>query len=79
MRPGIWKRALRSVAGSLATAMLMTEPMAYADYRRSTAEMKHQWALDVGKQVIGDRKPAPFAVSSRGSVVGDPAASGASL
>jgi hypothetical protein len=58
-RPGMWKRALRSVAGSLAEAMLMTEPVAYAEYRRCAAGMEDQLAPDGKEQVfLGGRSVA---------------------
>lgn len=55
-RPGMWKRALRRVAGSLAEAMLMTEPVAYAEYRRCVAGMKDQTAPEGIEQVVGGRR-----------------------
>ena len=32
--PSVWERAVRSVARSFAEAMLMTEPVIHAEYRR---------------------------------------------
>jgi hypothetical protein len=72
-RPGMWKRALRSVAGSLAEAMLMTEPVAYAEYRRCAADMKDQMAPEGKEQVVGGRRSvakAPALAILPGSLFG---------
>jgi hypothetical protein len=69
----MWQRALRSVAGSLAEAMLMTEPVAYAEYRRCVAGMKDQMAPEGKEQVIGGRRSvaqAPALAIVPGGVIG---------
>jgi hypothetical protein len=65
---------VRSVAGSLAEAMLMTEPVAYAAYLRCKAGAEGQRAPGVGEQVVSARKSAAPTAFSPGSVIHDPAA-----
>jgi hypothetical protein len=68
-RRGMWQRAFRGIAGSLAEAMLMTEPLAYAEYRRLGSQMTATASIST-RSPGSDTAAMPtsvLAVSGRGS------------